>query len=104
MNPDTDINSPYSIITVGDFLIKAGSDLRSVLNTIFIGIGCLLSLCIPLRMAYIENDKLIIGIVVIIMSLILIVLFIHFTIFQYKGFNALIKAGLTLKNYHYSKK
>ena len=102
MNPD--LNSSNSLITVGDFLIKAGSDLRSVLNTIFIGIGCLLSLCIPLRMAYIENDRLIIGIVVIIMSLILIVLFIHFTIFQYKGFNALIKAGLTLKNYHYSKK
>jgi len=45
MNPD--VNSSNSLITVGDFLIKAGSDLRSVLNTIFIGIGCLLSLSIP---------------------------------------------------------
>ena len=55
MNPD--VNSSNSLITVGDFLIKAGSDLKSVLNTIFIASGFLLILTIPAYLAYKENDK-----------------------------------------------
>jgi hypothetical protein len=93
MNPDPDINNPYSIITVGDFLIKAGSDFKSALDIIFIGSGFLLILTIPAIMAYKENDKQSFFISTIIISLIAIVLFIYVIIFQYKGFNALIKAG-----------
>ena len=102
MNPD--LNSSNSLITVGDFLIKAGSDLRSVLNTIFIASGFLLILTIPAYLAYKENDRQFFFMFIIIISLIVFVLFIYVIIFQYRGFNALIKAGLTLKNYDYTKK
>ena len=100
MNPD--VNSSNSLITVGDFLIKAGSDLRSVLNTIFIGGGFLLILTISAILAYIENEKTLL-ISTIIIFLIAIVLFIYVIIFQYRGFNALIKAGKKF-NYDYTKK
>ena len=102
MNPD--LNSSNSLITVGDFLIKAGSDLKSVLNTIFIASGFLLILTIPAYLAYKENDRQFFFMFIIIISLIVFVLFIYVIIFQYRGFNALIKAGLTLKNYDYTKK
>jgi hypothetical protein len=91
MNPDE--NSSYSLITVGDFLIKAGSDLKSALNTIFIGSGFLLILAILAAMAYYKGDNQSGFVFIIIILTIAIVLFIYVIIFQYKGFNALIKAG-----------
>ena len=102
MNPD--VNSSNSLITVGDFLIKAGSDLKSVLNTIFIASGFLLILTISAAMAYYKGDNQSGFVFIIIILTIAIILFIYVISFQYTGFNALIKAGLTLKNYHYSKK
>lgn len=101
MNPD--VNSSNSLITVGDFLIKAGSDFKSALNTIFIGSGFLLILTIPAYLAYKENDRQFFFMFIIIISLIVFVLFIYVISFQYTGFNALIKAGKKF-NYDYTKK
>ena len=101
MNPD--LNSSNSLITVGDFLIKAGSDLKSVLNTIFIASGFLLILTISAAMAYYKGDNQSGFVFIIIILTIAIILFIYVISFQYTGFNALIKAGKKF-NYDYTKK